>query len=150
MKKANFLREYKGITINLGDESQKKFVMDLLMQVFYNNFEYEYNGEKLNIVDLNDREENGIHIILQNAGLNTIKKRYKKPGPKPGSKYKKGTLEGNVIVTGYIPERFRIRYKLSEGEKFNDLQHLADYLGLAKGTLYNWLNKKWIEIEKTN
>lgn len=162
MNTTNFLRECKDITINLGNDTQKDFVMDLLMQAVFNNFEYEYNGEKLNIVDLNDRENNGIHIVLQKVlPKKTVKKivekkieipkkkeyNGKKRGRKPGTPSDAGKYNGNVYITGYMPEGRRYQYGLEVDEKFIDLQQLADYIGITKTTLYAWIKRNWIKIE---
>jgi len=141
-----FLREYKDITINLANDTQNEFVMDLLSQVFINDFTYDYNGEKLNIIDLNNVGKNGIHIVLQGA---TKIKQHKSHIRKNNNRKHKGKTKmyNNLVITGAMPEKKRHQYNTNIDEKFDNVNQLAERTGVTENTARVWIRKGWLKVE---
>lgn len=144
--KTTFLRECKDITINLANDTQKEFVMDLLTQTILNDFNYEYNGEILNIVDLNSVGGNGIHIILQGATkIEQPKPRFKKNDCRKHNGKK--MLHGNIVITGAMPFGKRRQYNIDIDERYKNIHQICECLGLTHQTIYGWIRRGWAKCE---
>lgn len=141
-----FLRECKDITINLANDTQKEFVMDLLTQTILNDFNYEYNGEILNIIDLNSVGGNGIHIVLQGATkIEKPQPRIKKIDERKHNGKKK--LHGNIVITGAMPVRKRHQYNIKIDERYADINQICECLGLTHQAIYSWIRRGWARCE---
>lgn len=146
MNTSSFLREFKDITINLANDNQKEFVMDLLTQTFLNDFNYNYNGEMLNIFDVNSVGENGIHIVLQ--GATKIEQRKPRIKKSDGRKHNGKTKRyNNVVITDAMPVNKRSQYNINIDEKFENVKQLTERTGVTENTARVWIRKGWLKVE---
>lgn len=141
----NYLEEYYGLTLKLGDDKTRSFVTDLLLQNIENKMNFNYNDKVLEIEKIEPIDDKFLKVILHKKNIvernaEGQKRSYK---PRENKFYNKA-----IIITGMMPPAMMNKYNLHIDERFETKKELCDYVGLTSQSIDNWLKNGWIKLEK--
>lgn len=122
----------------------------VLAGLLYIGLQIKKIGELIYKNKLNEIKEK-IDKISFNKVKEKVKEEEKEKYIKPEVKEEKkngGRRSNRIKISYFMPQKFLIKYGLKIDDEFDSVEGLANYLGIMRGTVYNWSDKKWLEKVK--
>lgn len=121
----------------------------VLAGLLYIGLQIKKIGELIYKNQLNEIKEK-IDKISFNKVKEKVKEEEKEKYIKPEVKEKKkpGRKSNRIKISYFMPQKYLIKYGLKIDDEFDSIEGLANYIGLARGTVNNWSNRKWLEKVK--